>query len=126
MSVVVVMIIFPHCMSIVWPGILRITVFSIYGVFIKLLGIMLATLSIDHARSLRLDSSTGTMKHAICDSFKEKKVSVWIRKLSRHDIIDLICIQDFVIWMKEDKGMHVGKATLLKFCGVNNSNNSSK
>src|SRR5580692_3998517 len=126
MSVIIVMIIFPYCTSIVWPGILRITIFSIYGVFVELLGIMLATPSINHATCLRIQISTGTMKHTICDSFIKKRIGIWIRKLSRHNIIDLVCIQDLVIWMKEDEGMHVRKATLLKFYGVDDCQNSAK
>ena len=58
---------FSHCTTIVWPGILRIVMFSIYGGFYELLGIMLATLSIDHARSCRVTGSTGTMEHAVSD-----------------------------------------------------------
>ena len=69
MSIVIVMITFAHHTSIVWPGILRITMFAINGGFIELLGIMFATLVIDHARCLRLQSSTGTMEHAIGDGF---------------------------------------------------------
>lgn len=67
--IVIVMKSFAHCTSIVWPGILRITVFSIYCVFDELLGIMLATASIDHARCLVVLSSTGTVKHAVGDGF---------------------------------------------------------
>ena len=116
----------PDCTSIVWPGILRIAMFTIYCGFDELLGIMLATLPINHARCPSVHSSTGTMQHAIGDCFIEKRILIWIRKLSRHDIIYLVCIQYLVIWVKPDEGMHVGKAMLLEFCGVDQCLNSSK
>ena len=104
-----------YCTTVVRPGILRITVLSIYGMLIERLWIMLATSSIDHARCVRFISTTGTMKHAISDGLIEKRILILVRKLSRHDIINLICIMNFVVWMKKDEAMHVWKATFLKF-----------
>ena len=69
MSVVIINIIFVDFTSIVWSGILRITILSIYSVFDELLGIMLAALSIYHARCIRFLISTGTMKHASGNCF---------------------------------------------------------
>lgn len=124
--VVIVMIVFAHCPSVVWPGIPRITTLSIYCVFVELLWIMLATLSIDHARCIRLLSSTGTMKHAISDCLIQKRILIWIGKLSGHDIVYLVCIQYPVVWMKPDEGMHVGKAALLELYCVDDCLDSSK
>ena len=87
--IVVDIIILLYCMTIVWPGILRIAVLSIYCVFIKLLWIMLATLSIDHARCVTFLSPQGpwSMQVVIVSyrrgfsigsgSWAERKLSTW-------------------------------------------------
>ena len=117
-AIVINKIIFLHCTTIVWPCILRITVVSIYSVFVEDLGIMLATFSILHARCVRFIGSTGTMKHASSDGFVKKRILITIWKLSRHDVINLVCVMYFVIRMKKDEAMHMGKAAFLKFYGV--------
>jgi hypothetical protein len=94
--------------------------------FSKLLWIMFAASTIDHARSVRLIISTGTMKHTGGDSFVEQRMKIRIRDFRRHDIIDLFCIADFIIRMKEDEEVHVWETMLLKFNGMNHCDHSSK
>jgi hypothetical protein len=87
---------------------------------------MFTATSVDHARSIRLFISAGTMKHTCGDGFIEQRITFRIRNLSRDDIVNLGGVTNFVVLVKEDEEMHMRESTLLKFDGVNHCNGSSK
>ena len=112
--------------SIVGPCILWISILSKVGLITKRLRITFTALSINHARSIRVFRTTGTMHHAGCNRFVKQWMSFRIRYLSRYNAICLCCIVNFLIWLQKNKEVHMRKATLLKFDGVNRSNNITK
>ena len=68
--------------AIVWSGIFRITIFTQASFSTEILWKILASFSINHARSIWEFRTAGTMHHALCNSGIEQWVSNWIRDLA--------------------------------------------
>jgi len=103
--------------TIIWPGILRITIFTIAGLGVKILWIMLAAFTVDHARSVSVFRTAGTMHHALCDDLIEHGMSNRVRDLTRHDRIHMGSITDLKGTFQKEQEMDVRQATLLKLYG---------
>src|ERR1700690_3693442 len=112
--------------TIVWPGIFWVTIFSKAGFLTKVLPIILAAFVIDHAWRIGVFRTTGTMEHALCYSFIQHGMSYRIRKLSRDNAVDLICIGNFVVLPKGYEQMDGRQITLLELHGIDQASYLTK
>jgi len=67
----------------------------------------------------------GTMEHEVRDSLIELRMDIWIRNLGRDEGVDLLWGAYLALFMEEDEEVHVRKATLLIFYGVDQSSDLS-
>ena len=104
--------------SIVWPGILGITVISKTCGLTELLAITLAALTIHHAGRVGMLRTARAMQHAGGDGLVEHGVGDWVRELGRDNAIDLIGITNFVLLTKEYEEVYVRETTLLELDSV--------
>src|SRR5882757_1185787 len=111
---------------IVRPCILWIAIFNKGGLFTKLFGIAFTTLSINHARGIKMSWTTWTMHHTGGNSLVKEGINFRIRDLSRDDGVNGNRIIGFIIGVKEDEDMGMRKATFLEFNGINMGNHFSK
>src|SRR6267154_285140 len=100
--------------TIIWPGILRVTVFTEAGLGAKILWIMLAAFAFDHARSVWVFRTAGAMHHALCDGLIKHGMSDRVRDLSGHDRIHMGSVADLKGTLQKEQEMDVRQATLLK------------
>src|SRR6267154_5970044 len=103
--------------TIIWPGILRVTVFTEVGLGAKILWIMLAAFAFDHARSIWVFRTAGAMHHALCDGLIKHGMSDRVRDPSGHDRIHMGSITDLKGTLQKEQEMDVRQATLLKLYG---------
>ena len=101
------MTIFCDSTPIVGSCILRIAIFTINSMLDKFLGVMFAALLVNHARSIWLDVTTGTMKHTIGNSLVKKRIELGIRDFGRYNGVNLLSVTNFIILMQQNRNMNV-------------------
>ena len=89
--------------TIIVSGILRITIFTKAGLRAIIHWIMLAAFTIDHARSVWVFRTAGTVHHALCDGLIKHGVSDRVRDLSGHDGIDMGSVTDLKGTLQKSK-----------------------
>jgi hypothetical protein len=112
--------------TIVWPSIFWISIISKACFLTELLAIALAAVSIDHAGSIGILWTTGTMEHALGDGLMQDGMSDWVRKLSRDDGVHILSVVNLVPPTKEYEEVYVRETTLLELNGVNQACNFTK
>jgi hypothetical protein len=105
--------------TIVGPGIFWVPVIAKTCLLTKLLPVVLAAASIDHARSIGISRTAGTMQHAPGDGIEQHRMGDWIRELSRDDSVNLGSTVNLVLPTKEYEDVAMREITLLELDGVN-------
>ena len=112
--------------TIVRAGILGTTIFTKVGFRTELLWIVLAAPATNHASSIQMFRTTGTMHHSLCNGGIEYRMSNWVRDLSRDDGINMRGIMDLVMLPQKEEVVDVRQTTLLKLYGEDKALNIPK
>src|ERR1700728_286069 len=73
-----------------------------------------------------MSRTTWTMVHMLGDRLIEEWMGHRIRDLSRHYIINILWILNFVLLIQKDKKMYVRQSPLLKFNSINHASHFTK
>ena len=73
----------------------------------KFFGVIFGTLIVNHARSIWLVITTGTMKYTIGNSMVKKRIELGIRDFGRYNRVNLVSIMNLIILMQPNQNMDV-------------------
>jgi len=103
------------------PGI---RVFCDDGVLTEGLGKILGTGAIHHTGGLLILITTGAMNHVLLDELKQLRLI--LRKLRRHEAVDLLRSTQLGMRLKKDNDVRMRKAPLLELYGIEIASNVTK
>jgi hypothetical protein len=104
--------------TIVRPSVLWVTIISKASLVTKLFGVVLAALSIYHARGIWISLATWTMHHALGYGLEKLGMCSRIRDLGRDYAVHICRSANLGRSSEKYEEMHMRQATLLKFHSV--------